>query len=626
MATKNILEFARRFVDSHNHFIATSKKLPCADNTHADINPYSSAVHLFFIWVAIIFFITSALFIILTLSSAIMTAKFLAGAALLTVIVLALVCIYMFRHLRPEVNKPAVKADRHITGRAGDIGCAVDGFQAHELLLISRLDWENTFDTIPDIITVHDRDFNIIRANMSARKALKLPASGLSGAIKCYKYYHSKNSPPDNCQSCDCLRTRQPVEFEIYEPYLDSFLEIRAVPRYDNENNFLGIIHVARDITDHRRAREKSSLQFKRLNVLHSIEKSINSAMNLSSMLDHLVDQVTTQLGIDAASLLLLDKQTRLLDYVVSKGFRSDALKHTHLKLGEGNAGRAACEQNIIYLKNLGNGDMGNFIRSGLFAEEEFVSYFAVPLLAKGEIKGVLELFHRSPLEPDPDWLDFLDTIADQAATAIDKAALFDELQRSYAEISLAYDSTIEGWSHFLDMRDRETEGHSQRVAEMTLRVAHEIGVEEGDMVHIRRGALLHDIGKMGIPDSILLKPGKLTHYERQIMECHPGFALDMLRKIDYLKPATDIPYCHHERWDGKGYPRGLKGEDIPLAARIFAVVDVCDALCSDRPYREAWPRDKAMKHIESLSGINFDPRIVKAFWELEHKRSLLAY
>jgi len=185
-------------------------------------------------------------------------------------------------------------------------------------------------------------------------------------------------------------------------------------------------------------------------------------------------------------------------------------------------------------------------------------------------------------------------------------------------ELVLAYDSTIEGWSQAMDMRDKETEGHSQRVAEMTLRMARELGVREEEYVHIRRGALLHDMGKIGVPDSILLKPGKLTDEEWQIMKLHPRYAYDMLKNIEYLRPALDIPYCHHEKWDGTGYPRGLKGDEIPLAARIFALVDVWDALTSDRPYRPAWPRERVIEHIRSLAGTHFDPRIVEIFLELE--------
>lgn len=185
------------------------------------------------------------------------------------------------------------------------------------------------------------------------------------------------------------------------------------------------------------------------------------------------------------------------------------------------------------------------------------------------------------------------------------------------AELTYAYDATIEGWARALDSRDHETEGHSRRVTEMTVRLARSLGVSDAEMVHVRRGALLHDIGKMGVPDSVLLKPGPLTEGEWTIMRRHPSLAYEMLAPIEFLHPALDIPYCHHEKWDGSGYPQGLTGEEIPLAARLFALVDVWDALSSDRPYRRAWEPERVLDHLHSLSGSHFEPRLVEAFLRL---------
>lgn len=173
-------------------------------------------------------------------------------------------------------------------------------------------------------------------------------------------------------------------------------------------------------------------------------------------------------------------------------------------------------------------------------------------------------------------------------------------------------------WVIFYITRDKQTGDHTKQVTEMTLRIAQGLGVKEEELVHIRRGALLHDIGKMGIPDNILLKPGPLTDEEWGIMKQHPIYAYELLNSIEYLRPALDIPYCHHEKWDGTGYPRGLKGEEIPLSARIFAVVDVWDALISDRPYRPAWLKEKALEHIRFLSGIHFDPKVVDMFLKMD--------
>ena len=196
--------------------------------------------------------------------------------------------------------------------------------------------------------------------------------------------------------------------------------------------------------------------------------------------------------------------------------------------------------------------------------DENFVSYHAVPLIVKGQIKGCWRFSSAALLEPGAEWLDFLETLAGQAAIAIDNNQLFENLQRSNFELAIAYDETIEGWSKALDMRDRETEGHTQRVTRLTQEMGTSMGMTETELVQVRRGALLHDIGKMGVPDSILLKPGELTAEEWEIMRQHPKLAYDMLSPITYLRPALDIPYCHHEKWDGTGYPRGLKGKGIP--------------------------------------------------------------
>jgi len=182
------------------------------------------------------------------------------------------------------------------------------------------------------------------------------------------------------------------------------------------------------------------------------------------------------------------------------------------------------------------------------------------------------------------------------------------------AELVIAYDSTIEGWGKALDLRDKETEDHAQRVTEMTLQTARVYGMSEKELVHVRRGALLHDIGKMGVPDSILMKEGTLTPEEEKIMHNHPLNAFNILMPIAYLRPALDIPYCHHEKWDGSGYPRGLRGEQIPIGARIFALSDIWDALISDRRYHRAWPRAKVVEHIRSRAGTHFDPDLVDLF------------
>ncbi len=258
-----------------------------------------------------------------------------------------------------------------------------------------------------------------------------------------------------------------------------------------------------------------------------------------------------------------------------------------------------------------------------IWMAEGFHSLYAIPLLSKGEPKGVLEVFSRSADQAiAKDQISFLETLAGQAAIAVENLHLFDGLQRSNMELAIAYDATIEGWSRAMDLRDKETEGHTKRVVDMTLKLATDFDFSGEMLMHIRHGALLHDIGKLGVPDNILLKPGKLTDEEWILMKKHPTFAFEMLSPIQYLNRAMNIPYCHHEKWDGTGYPRGLSGEQIPLEARIFAVVDVWDAITSDRPYRKAWTDETSMEHIRSLAGTHFDPRIVERFLELKQEEN----
>src|SRR6185436_5645118 len=267
--------------------------------------------------------------------------------------------------------------------------------------------------------------------------------------------------------------------------------------------------------------------------------------------------------------------------------------------------------------------DRVEFDRSPMFLQENFVTYWGVPLMAKGRVLGVLEMFNRLPFKPDMDWQNFLVMVAGQAAIAIDSAVMFSELQRSNVELSLAYDATIEGLSRALDLRDKETKEHTFRVTDITVKLATRLGVGGPDLVHIRRGAILHDIGKVAIPDEILFKPGPLAEDEWNIMRRHPSIAVDLLSPVTYLAPALDIPHWHHEKWNGTGYPDQLSGNQIPFSARLFALVDVYDALISNRPYRSAWSKSDAIQYIESQSGKHFDPKIVPEFLDLIRKSAV---
>jgi putative nucleotidyltransferase with HDIG domain len=335
--------------------------------------------------------------------------------------------------------------------------------------------------------------------------------------------------------------------------------------------------------------------------------------------LKSILEEAKFQLSADIAAIMLLNPHTLMLEFAANIGYRIPATARFSVRMGEGIAGKAALERRTIAVPDLAEAELSAPAKE-MAAAEGTRSIYATPLIVKGQVIGVMTILFRTLFKTDQYWMDFFETLAGQVAIAIDSIRSFESLQRGNIDLMLAYDATIEGWSHAMDLRDKETEGHTLRVTELTERLARTMGMSEAEIVHVRRGALLHDMGKMGIPDTILLKPDKLTDEEWVIMRRHPQFAYDMLSPITYLRPALDIPYCHHEKWDGTGYPRQLKGEQIPLAARIFAVIDVYDALTSDRPYRKAWSREKTLEHIKTNSGTHFDPKVVEAFIRLQQE------
>ncbi|MBI4673103.1 MAG: PAS domain S-box protein [Chloroflexi bacterium] len=303
----------------------------------------------------------------------------------------------------------------------------------------------------------------------------------------------------------------------------------------------------------------------------------------------------------------------------------NNAAGNLHHRLGDGITGHVAATGQIYITQDLQQDPLARILPG----EIEFVnmvhSQISLPLRAQEQIIGVMHVGLPGEHTFTEDEIHLLTAIADMGANALHRATLYEQTERDAIELARAYDATLEGWSRALELRDKETQGHTQRVTEMTLKLARVIGLSETELAQLRRGVLLHDIGKMGVPDNILLKPGPFSGAEREIMRKHPEYAYDMLLPIAYLRPALDIPYCHHERWDGAGYPRGLKGEQIPLGARLFAVVDVWDALRSDRPYRPAWREDSVREYIRAQSGKHFDPKVVDEFLELlDQERSFV--
>ncbi len=355
------------------------------------------------------------------------------------------------------------------------------------------------------------------------------------------------------------------------------------------------------------------------LEVLHTIDRVISSTFDVNLIMKTVIPIARTYLGVEAAAIWLYQPALPELRFAFGEGFRSAAPEY--IQAGRDLIGEVAIEHKPLRIYRCEAKEQR--ILQRLFPLDEFRSVCVEPLIAQGTLQGVLAIFHRQP-EPylsqeieESEWRMFLEMLAAQTAIALRNTRLFQEAQQASANLLLAYETTLEGWAKVLEMRDAETHGHSKRVLELTLRLAQALSVPVEELTHIRRGVLLHDIGKLAIPDEILHKPGPLTPQEWEIMRRHPQLAAEMLSEIEFLKPTLSIVLYHHEKWDGTGYPFGLKGEQIPLAARIFAVVDVWDALTHDRPYHQALSQEEALAFIRSQAGKHFDPHIVEVFLEL---------
>lgn len=354
------------------------------------------------------------------------------------------------------------------------------------------------------------------------------------------------------------------------------------------------------------------------LTALLRVSLDLAESLDLDVVLQTAIEGTVEVLGLDTGAIYLLDEHGLYL------GATTPALPGDfpeHLRRGKladhPHIVRAISTHSPVFLDDARFAELSDAERA-VAESRRLCTVLYVPLILKSRVEGVVIVGSQD--EPiaelaDAD-VDLCRTLSAHMALAISNARLYESSQRAADDLRSAYDATLEGWSRALELRDEETSGHTQRAASLAVELAIMLGMPAEEIAHVRRGALLHDIGKMAVPDCILRKPGPLTEEEWEVMRKHPVHAQEFLSHIDYLRPAMDIPYCHHERWDGSGYPIGLAGEDIPLAARIFAVIDVFDALTSDRPYRDAWSIDRALAHIESNSGTHFDPAVVEAFLE----------
>ena len=339
--------------------------------------------------------------------------------------------------------------------------------------------------------------------------------------------------PPNRTGEIETLRAsiergEQVQSYETVRRKKDGSLfhaELTVSPIQDRAGKLVSIASIVHDITERKASQAQIERQIQRIQALRNIDMAISGSVDLRVTLNIVLDQVTTHLNVDSAAVLLFNTHTQRLEYAAGRGFRTTALQRTELHMGEGYAGRAALEQRVMTIPNSLK-TTSDFVRTPLLVGEDFDAYCAIPLITKGRIEGVLEIFHRAPLNISNDWLSFLETLAGQAAIAIENADLFNDLQHSNLELQAAYDNTLEGWSRALDLRDQETEGHTQRVTAHVMRLARAMKIARSELIHLRRGALLHDIGKMGIPDSILLKPGPLTEEEWSRDAPPPGLCL----------------------------------------------------------------------------------------------------
>jgi len=356
----------------------------------------------------------------------------------------------------------------------------------------------------------------------------------------------------------------------------------------------------------------------KELSTLIKVSSALASTLELSEVLQVAIENATDLIGLETGAIYILEKESLYLGATTPPlppqfpdELRSARLDdHPHIK-------ESVTLRTSVYLEDARAADLSPAEKTVVEARQ-LVSLLYFPLVLKEKAIGAFIVgTTRETHQFTEKEITLLNILSFQVSLAVANAQLYQRAQQALVDVTMAYDATLEGWSRVLDMRDHITDEHTHRVVKLAVDLAEKMGVTGPDLGHIRRGALLHDIGKMGIPDVILQKPAALADTEWAIMKTHPELAYRLLSHIHYLAPALDIPYCHHEKWDGSGYPRGLQGEEIPLSARIFAVVDVFDALTTDRPYRQAWSKDDALAYIREQSGRHFFPQAVDAFLEM---------
>ena len=488
-----------------------------------------------------------------------------------------------------------------------------------QLELVKQKDLSDAvLDTVGVFVAVFDSEGVIVFTNETFEEILSLKSEDIIGK-NCSEVFAS----PDlaNWIENTASKTLDREIENFYEADLETSsttLHIRwalsNLTSWRGEHDYFVLTGV--DITQLVESERSATHRLANIRALHEIDMAVSYHLELDKMLDVFLERLISRLGVDGADVFLIDEERSVLRFAHGKGIVTGEMDFRELPM-EGTIPSSVASSGKPYSGPLDTSSNPECPRLKNLIDMKVKDYHAVPLETRGKILGVLETFDMMQIHRDSEWNDFLQMLAAQASLAIDVALMIDNLKDSNRKIAEAYDQTLEVLVGTLEMRDMNTKKHSRRVADLTVWLAEKMGASEEEIENMYRGALLHDIGKISIPDSVLLKEGPLSEDEWKVMKTHPTTAYEVLSQVEYLRPSLDIPYCHHERWDGSGYPRGLKGEEIPLAARIFAVVDVYDALTSDRPYRKAWSKEKTVEYLLENSGKLFDPAVIEKFLEI---------
>ncbi len=532
-----------------------------------------------------------------------------------------------------EVTGHNLLDDPHIAGVVINYRDISERKRAEQELRESEAKFRNIVEQSADGIVLTDEDGRVVEWNEGQEQITGLSRDEALGRPL---WEVQMQAAPEENRTPEKRAFVRAMLQDFYEsgqaPWLDKLSE-STIQRPDGSLRFVQTIifsiptekgfkagSITRDVTERKRSEEALKRHAEELEILVSVSSALRAAATVAEMVPVLVRHAVQAVNGAIGSIYLLDRKTgefvssgwyHVEDGVHSGAQAEKAIRH---RPDDGITGYVATTHQIYITDDLHHDPIARVLPGETARVHNVLSNISVPLITQEQIIGVLHVGLLQKRDFTDTEIRILTAIAEMAGNAIHRSALYDKTLQQADELAQAYDKTLEGWARALELRDELTEGHTRRVTQMTLELAHQIGIPEADLEHIRRGAILHDIGKIGVPDSILGKPGRLTLAEQEIMQRHPQHAYDMLSGIPFLHPATDIPHCHHEHWDGSGYPQGLKGEQIPLAARIFALVDVWDALTSDRPYRSAWSKKKALEYIRQQSGKYFDPDVTEAF------------